>query len=63
MKENIIFLLVCSIAYIFLLCYDTNKDIERYFHNFDKPKYYMYIYVKYILFFVIIYNIKELMLR
>ena len=61
MRENIFFSIICGSAYSFIVFYDMNKDMERYFHNFDRPKYYMYIYVKYIFFFVMIYNIKELL--
>lgn len=57
---SIVFFLVCSVAYLFLIYYDGNKDMERYFHNFDKSKYYMLIYIKTSMFFIIMYNVKNM---
>lgn len=58
------FFFVISLGtYIAIKYYDSNKDMERYYYNHDKTKYNMLIYATHILFFVAIYNFREVAIQ
>ena len=54
------FFLISGITYVSFVWYDKNKDMERHFCNNNKIKYHILIYVKYLLFFIMVYNLKHL---
>ena len=49
-----------KMMYLFILCFDNNKDMERHFCNTDKKKFYLLLYVKYSCFFIMIYYFKDI---
>ena len=61
-KEIIFFFTISLLIYIFLWWFDNNKDMERYYYNTHKLKYHLLIYIKYSIFFIMIYNFKEIVM-
>ena len=61
-KEVLFFFMISLFIYLCLWGFDNNKDMERYYCNTSKVKYYLLIYIKYSSFFIMIYNFKELVM-
>ena len=61
LKISITFTFFSLIVLIIYYLNDRNHDIERFYIQNDKPKYLLLKYSKYILYVVVVYNLKYLL--
>lgn len=63
LQASYVFLFVSVVVSVFFWCYDSNKDMERYYMRTDKVKYNMLMYTKHLLFLVMIYNLQDVCIK